>query len=219
MEISGVIHNYNVKEFDFTNHHLIIDDELYHCTKQSKLYIFLNKLTTVSTKYISTDVLYETADGDNITYIKYSPQVQEEKIKKLLSSIQRTVKIQNMNFDNYIKIQTSRFYTNGYEILNEEQMKKDYNDNLIYSKYRNFYSAVSHSSNIYGEKDPRYIESNNATIKEFAVKMQPVILKYTDEYIYKIVESHHKSFLTFEKEPIKPVLEFLRTQFGNYAFL
>jgi hypothetical protein len=207
----------NTTDKNLANKYIIIGDELYYCTKHSKLYLFLNKLTIISSRKVSTDVIFVCIDGDNIKYNKYSPNIQEEKIKFLISRITVKVSFNTINFDNFFKIETSRHYNNGISIITtEDEMLKDYNDNKIIKSYRDYYSIVNRTTNIYGEKSEgsKYYEG---FISEYSKNLLYMIADKDDEYIYNLVGKHYKEF---KHENIKPVLEHLRdiTKKQSFSF-
>lgn len=226
-QITSNLSHYNLKEMDITNKHIIINGDLYHCTKHSKLYLFLNKLNKHQQAHCPTDIVFQTADGDCIDYVKFSPEIKEEKIKKLISSLERSkiYVITNINYDYYYKIEKSRFNTNETTIIKtKKEYKKDFYDNGLISAYRDYYSVVSRTTNIYGEKtnETGYYES---FIKKYAGNLLHHInyvetltddyeFSYvkcreplTDDYVYNLVGEHYKEF---KHQEIKPVLEHLR---------
>jgi hypothetical protein len=148
-----------------------------------------------------------TADGDNIKYNKYSPEIKEEKIKKLISKVRILHKIDNMNFDYYYKINTSHHYLSDADIIKTvDEFNTDYTNNKIISAYRDYYSVVDKTTNIYGEKSQgsKYYEG---FISDYAKRLSSIVMDRTDEYIYNLVGEHHKEF---KHQEIKPVLEHLR---------
>jgi len=210
-QISGNLSHYDIKATDITNKHILIRGELYHCTKQSKLYIFLNKLKSHQKARISNDIVFQTADGDNIDYKKYTPEIEEMKIKKLISHLERTplYVITNMNYDYYYKVETSRFDSNNATFIKtENEVHKDVYDNVLISAYRDYYSVVSRTTNIYGKKtdESGYYES---FIKKYGENLLYQIEERnrTDEYVYNLVGECRKEF---KHQEIKPVLEHLR---------
>jgi hypothetical protein len=207
----------NTTDKNLANKYIIIGDELYYCTKHSKLYLFLNKLTIISSRKVSTDIIFVCIDGDNIKYNKYSPNIQEEKIKFLISRITVKVSFNTINFDNFFKIETSRHYNNGISIITtEDEVLKDYNDHRIIKSYRDYYSIVNRTTNIYGEKSEgsKYYEG---FIPEYSKNLLYMIADKDDEYIYNLVGKHYKEF---KYENIKPVLEHLRdiTKKKSFSF-
>jgi hypothetical protein len=199
------IDSYEIKtqNYDLINQHIFIGCELYTVTKQSKLYLYLNKLTSKRKARLSTStVFYQSSDSDYIVYNKFTPIVCE-KMKVLISKI--TIhKIDNMNFDYYYKFDGNTY---NIGIINSiDDCNTDINNNMIIYSYRNYYRVVDLTTNIYGEISDHsaYYES---FIPEYREKLLNCITNQTDDYIYNLVG---KQYEQFKYEKIKPVLEHLR---------
>ena len=195
------------KEQNLTNQYVIIGKELYQCTKQSKLYLFLNKLTSDQKARLPTDIIFNSFNGDNIEYYKYNPIVSEEKIKMLTSKTGTIHKIDNINFDYYYKINTSDSYGKKINyIKTDDEYNTDIKNNCIITAYREYYSIVDKLTNIYGKKTDGY-KYYESFMEKYAKRLLHHITTQTDEYIYNLVGDNLKQF---KHEEIKPVLEHLR---------